>query len=129
MKTRRNDPCPCGSGKKYKKCCLNTALSSKGDARFIYTDLDDSSNQVPVLIKQEKYGEAEKVCQDLLKQFPEQIDGLHRFAEVYEAKGDHLRAAEYYRKSAEFAKQADGFEKESVEYFMKKAEELAGTCD
>lgn len=20
---RRNDPCPCGSGKKYKKCCLN----------------------------------------------------------------------------------------------------------
>ena len=18
----RNDPCPCGSGKKYKKCCL-----------------------------------------------------------------------------------------------------------
>lgn len=23
-KTGRNDPCPCGSGKKYKKCCLNT---------------------------------------------------------------------------------------------------------
>ena len=27
MKTRkkigRNDPCPCGSGKKYKKCCLD----------------------------------------------------------------------------------------------------------
>tara|TARA_B100000315_G_scaffold250518_1_gene283482 strand:- start:3952 stop:6312 length:2361 start_codon:yes stop_codon:yes gene_type:complete len=21
-KTRRNDPCPCGSGKKYKKCCM-----------------------------------------------------------------------------------------------------------
>ena len=20
---RRNSPCPCGSGKKYKKCCLN----------------------------------------------------------------------------------------------------------
>ncbi|MCG3137529.1 MAG: hypothetical protein HJJLKODD_01375 [Phycisphaerae bacterium] len=20
-KTQRNDPCPCGSGKKYKKCC------------------------------------------------------------------------------------------------------------
>ncbi|MBV9415186.1 MAG: SEC-C domain-containing protein [Solirubrobacterales bacterium] len=23
-KTGRNDPCPCGSGKKYKKCCLPT---------------------------------------------------------------------------------------------------------
>ena len=22
MKVKRNDPCPCGSGKKYKKCCL-----------------------------------------------------------------------------------------------------------
>jgi len=21
-KTGRNDPCPCGSGKKYKQCCL-----------------------------------------------------------------------------------------------------------
>ncbi|NIN01560.1 MAG: zinc-binding protein, partial [candidate division Zixibacteria bacterium] len=20
----RNDPCPCGSGRKYKKCCLGT---------------------------------------------------------------------------------------------------------
>ena len=23
VKIGRNDPCPCGSGKKYKKCCLN----------------------------------------------------------------------------------------------------------
>ena len=23
QKTGRNDPCPCGSGRKYKKCCLN----------------------------------------------------------------------------------------------------------
>lgn len=23
-KIGRNDPCPCGSGKKYKNCCLNT---------------------------------------------------------------------------------------------------------
>ena len=22
MKIGRNDPCPCGSGKKYKKCCI-----------------------------------------------------------------------------------------------------------
>ena len=23
-KVGRNDPCPCGSGKKYKKCCMET---------------------------------------------------------------------------------------------------------
>ena len=27
MKIGRNEPCPCGSGKKYKKCCLNKAAS------------------------------------------------------------------------------------------------------
>ncbi len=27
MKIGRNDPCPCGSGKKYKKCCLNKVNS------------------------------------------------------------------------------------------------------
>jgi hypothetical protein len=26
----RNDPCPCGSGKKYKKCCLNKSFSQVG---------------------------------------------------------------------------------------------------
>lgn len=28
MKTGRNDPCPCGSGKKYKRCCID-AISRK----------------------------------------------------------------------------------------------------
>ncbi len=26
-KIHRNDPCPCGSGKKHKKCCLNANIS------------------------------------------------------------------------------------------------------
>ena len=27
MKPGRNDPCPCGSGKKYKHCCLNAGTA------------------------------------------------------------------------------------------------------
>ena len=27
MKIGRNDPCPCGSGKKYKKCCIDKGTS------------------------------------------------------------------------------------------------------
>ena len=30
MKPGRNDPCPCGSGKKYKKCCLSAAFVETG---------------------------------------------------------------------------------------------------
>lgn len=29
----RNDPCPCGSGKKYKKCCLNKPESSAPEVK------------------------------------------------------------------------------------------------
>jgi uncharacterized protein YecA (UPF0149 family) len=28
-KVGRNDPCPCGSGRKYKHCCLNRAHDSR----------------------------------------------------------------------------------------------------
>ena len=27
MKIGRNDPCPCGSGKKFKKCCMNKTVT------------------------------------------------------------------------------------------------------
>ncbi len=30
MKVGRNDPCPCGSGKKYKKCCLSETYTEVG---------------------------------------------------------------------------------------------------
>ncbi len=30
MKPGRNDPCSCGSGKKYKKCCLSLTYTAKG---------------------------------------------------------------------------------------------------
>lgn len=31
MKIGRNDPCPCGSGKKYKVCCALKEAAGKGD--------------------------------------------------------------------------------------------------
>ena len=59
-KIGRNEPCPCGSGKKYKKCCLNTSKSPIGGT-FIYTDLDNLSNQVVDLIQDKKFDEAEAI--------------------------------------------------------------------
>nr|WP_320116251.1 YchJ family metal-binding protein [uncultured Desulfuromonas sp.] len=29
MSVERNAPCPCGSGKKYKKCCLNNGMTTR----------------------------------------------------------------------------------------------------
>lgn len=41
MTTGRNDPCPCGSGKKYKKCCLSTTYVQKGREDSIRAKLVD----------------------------------------------------------------------------------------
>jgi len=35
-KVGRNDPCPCGSGKKYKKCCLLKKGSKRNDFKDLY---------------------------------------------------------------------------------------------
>ena len=33
MKIGRNEPCPCGSGKKYKHCCLSTAVATSNELK------------------------------------------------------------------------------------------------
>jgi SEC-C motif len=38
----RNAPCPCGSGKKYKKCCLPGALQQIGKEESIEKKLVDN---------------------------------------------------------------------------------------
>ncbi len=50
----RNDPCPCGSGKKYKKCCLskdaeNTKTEFKTKYRFEPGSYGDVGNFMPSL--------------------------------------------------------------------------------
>ncbi|MES2122964.1 MAG: SEC-C metal-binding domain-containing protein [Chlamydiota bacterium] len=37
QKVGRNDPCPCGSGKKYKKCCEEKLSRRKFHAEVIST--------------------------------------------------------------------------------------------
>lgn len=36
MRIGRNDPCPCGSGLKYKKCCLSKNLNNSQNTKDIY---------------------------------------------------------------------------------------------
>ena len=36
VKVGRNDPCPCGSGKKFKKCCLDSKASGIEDLESLY---------------------------------------------------------------------------------------------
>ena len=129
-KIGRNHPCPCGSGKKYKKCCLllqDGAIQPEPQpTKFIpvYTELDQLSNSVMDLIKNDKLDEAEAVSKRLLNEYPDQIDGFERFGQVYEARGKKHIAADYYQKAADFAKTMPGFDQEGVEYYLSKARKM-----
>jgi tetratricopeptide (TPR) repeat protein len=134
-KISRNATCPCGSGKKYKKCCLlrkeaeavemrKILEQNPGKALVEVDDIDDLSNSVVDLIKEKKFDEAEKVCHELSKRYPDQVDGIERLAMVYEARGEKEKAAEYYLKTVEFMRSNPGFDEDSIKWVLDKANEL-----
>lgn len=64
-KTGRNDSCPCGSGEKYKKCCLikrqeyfngQADIEKQVEELMEKTAQTDINKQVEELIKQEEKG-------------------------------------------------------------------------
>jgi Flp pilus assembly protein TadD len=144
-KTGRNDPCPCGSGQKYKRCCLprdaaaeraaaeRTAAIAREDESSV-TDaaigadddgLDNASNRVIDLITAGQLDEAEQAAHDLLARYPEVHDGLERLAMVCAARGDCPRAAEYYRKAGDFVHaHADRYGPNMESYFWKRVAEF-----
>jgi tetratricopeptide (TPR) repeat protein len=134
-KISRNATCPCGSGKKYKKCCLlrkeaeavemrKILEQNPGKALVEVDDLDDLSNSVVDLIEEKKFDEAETVCHELSKRYPDQVDGIERLAMVYEARGEKEKAAEYYLKTVEFMRSNPGFDEDSIKWVLDKANEL-----
>ena len=66
----------------------------------------------------------EAVSRRLLSEYPDQVDGFDRLAMVYEARGDRKKAAQYYRKAADFARSNPGFEKKSIDRFLSEAKRM-----
>ena len=126
-KIGRNDACPCGSGKKYKKCCLSDPRKFPQTEPGCSDDIlpfIDLSNSINDLLERRDFKKARAVCRQLLNKYPEQIEGISRFAQVYEAMGERAKAAEYYRKSAEFATANEGFDQEAVDMYLEDAERM-----
>lgn len=115
-KTGRNAPCPCGSGKKLKKCCGpgKSVLRPVRDARPApYPRAALASHpwaeRQPIADPLDRYfraveadspHDAEQAAREMLARFPERIDGHERLAEVFGARGDHALAAKHFRCAA-----------------------------
>lgn len=132
-KPGRNAPCPCGSGKKSKACCLKSPSQSPTGSPSIPQNhwileedtLDLLSNAIVDLIDQGNLDEAERRAIDLRKRHPEVIDGIERLAMVAEARGDRQHAADLYRQVVTFVDSHEGFDPESRQYYVKKVAALS----
>jgi len=129
-KPGRNEPCPCGSGKKYKKCCLRSdeeAPTRQPDTPMLIwddDDLDELSNSVVDLIADGKLDAAERACDELLRRYPDMIDCLERRAMLLEARGQAKLAADYFRRAARFARDDGGFDPQIIDDFTADADRL-----
>lgn len=122
-RTSRSAPCPCGSGKKYKRCCgpRDEEVYRKSLAKL--KRLDDWSNGVMDAIEAERHDEAERLCEDLLKHYPDQIDGHERLASVREAQGRWEEAvAAYDRSLAHIDRYPAGFDQGSIDSIRERRE-------
>jgi tetratricopeptide (TPR) repeat protein len=142
-KIGRNDPCHCGSGKKYKRCCLEedqegerfvreataaalAAEQAEEEEFYEWSDrLNEESNAVIDLIEAGKLDEAEQAAHQLIVDYPEVHDGYDRLGMVYEARKDPKKAADCYRKVVEFlAENPSDDEREMIADFQRLVQEL-----
>lgn len=78
MKPGRNDPCPCGSGKKYKKCCSDNpeaapAFQPQRTPNQGATQGTPGHREIGALVElfnQQRYMEAELLARSMAKSFP-----------------------------------------------------------
>ncbi len=111
----RNDPCPCGSGKKYKKCCMPLAASQLSISR---QDTHTTSKHLSVnqLLQQglaeQQAGRlqgAGELYQAVLQVDPKNSDALHLLGLVSHKLGQHETAVELINRALRINPQAQIF--------------------
>lgn len=115
MPPGRNEPCPCGSGRKFKHCC--GAIAQDRDAqdpqtrnRGVAADVDPAASLerqpdrvaaalslVQALVEGGRWADAAKVLRDALASVPQEPRLHATFAHVALALGDHRGAIDHGR--------------------------------
>lgn len=81
-------------------------------------ELEILSNGTLDLIEGGRFHEAEQICRELEKRFPDQIDWVDRSAILHEARGEVDRAIERYQEClAHIDRYPDGFDSDSRAWY------------
>ncbi len=92
-KLGRNDPCLCGSGKKYKQCCMNADLIQATQMQSLKQTISADVARAISLHQQGELRAAQELYEAVLKQQPEHPEALH-FLGVLAYQGKNYDVAE-----------------------------------
>ncbi|WJE14937.1 SEC-C domain-containing protein [Halobacillus sp. ACCC02827] len=119
-KIKRNDPCPCGSGKKYKKCCMNKNVEGLGSVS-LHEELNNHyshlmayvnrnyPNLAPLEQKETQEEEIEAAFRMVQKVFmEEQENGGTIFDEFFEKKKKKINRPSTLASMEEWKQQKTG---------------------
>ena len=102
-KIGRNDPCPCGSGKKVKQCCEQTGTAANRVApRQPVSSHFNPQHALQTAMAQHQAGslpQAEALYKQVLQALPNQPDALHLLGLINKQKGDLKTAVQLIRKA------------------------------
>ncbi|MBI5248885.1 MAG: tetratricopeptide repeat protein [Desulfomonile tiedjei] len=95
----RNDPCPCGSGLKYKKCCLQEETDNPEDFDRVAQARTFGFKEM----SQENWLEAINSFKSILDESQDPHVLLEAVGACYDGLEDYLMAAEYFEKALAIA--------------------------
>jgi tetratricopeptide (TPR) repeat protein len=96
-KIGRNEPCPCGSGKKYKQCCEATGVAPQTISNNF-----NPQHALQIAMSQHQSGnlaQAEMLYKQVLRAQPKQADALHLLGLIAKQKGDFKTALQLMKQS------------------------------
>ena len=152
-KPGRNDRCPCGSGKKYKACCLARDEAAERDrlaveqagrearaearrleqrkardaivASFADDDLEETVDAALRFIHEGKLEELETAARHLIDRYPDIPDGWEFLGHVHAKRGENREAVACYRHVLEIINRTpDHFDPEYTQRFEDQIAEL-----
>ncbi len=101
----RNDACPCGSGKKYKKCCLGKTSPAVSPATI--QDAQGALSEALQCAVQHhqagRFDSAVEIYRQIIEIQPDHADALHLLGVVAHQNGQHALALDFISRAIQLA--------------------------
>lgn len=117
-KIGRNEPCPCGSGKKYKRCCQSTVTATPQPAAVLsdtetephrelcpccLEKLEQRADRVADELIAGHLDQAETLCRQFIADYPEEAEGLDLLSMILQDRGHRDQALDLLRRASAIA--------------------------